>query len=289
MSYKACASLVSIIIPSYNHEKYIEDAINSVFAQSYRNIELIIIDDGSTDNSRNIINKLIVLAGDHDVKFITQDNAGLSSTLNKGVKLSSGEYIGFLASDDVYLSNKIEENIVALKRTDNNVGAVYSDGYLIDSQGNYCNKFSTKHPVPISKNIYKELLVQNWIAALSVLYKKDHFLSVGGFDENFSTEDYDFFIRFSRKYKIFFLNKTLFGYRQHGRNTSSDAATMAQQREKLKKKHYDLMQTDRFASAVKNIDLLDIYKLLSINNCDHLLRRIIRKIQHYFNDSGFKW
>ncbi|MCI5127083.1 MAG: glycosyltransferase [Candidatus Electrothrix sp. AUS3] len=283
MLHKACDPLVSIIIPSYNHEKYIIEAVNSVFAQSYQNIELIIIDDGSNDNSVNIINKLVDLNRNHKIKFIAQDNAGLSKTLNKGVRLSSGEYIGFLASDDVYLPNKIEENIAALKKTGNDVGAVYSDGYIIDSQGNYYSRFSTKYPIPISKNIYKELLVQNWIPALSVLYKKDCFLSVGWFDEDFTTEDYDFFIRFSKKYKILFLNTTLFCYRQHGNNTSSNTEAMARQREKLKKKHHDMMQASNFISAIQQMDIFAVLKLLSINNSDHLLRKITRKTQHYFN------
>ena len=99
--------LVSVIIPAYNAGLYIEETVRSVLAQTHKNLELIIINDGSTDNQDVIINKL--LSEDKRIQYITQKNAGVSAARNHGYKLSKGEYLGFLDADDIWSSGNIEK------------------------------------------------------------------------------------------------------------------------------------------------------------------------------------
>ncbi|ACT12353.1 MULTISPECIES: glycosyltransferase family 2 protein [Pectobacterium] len=99
---------VSVIIPVYNHDKYVEDAIESVFNQSYKNIEVIVLNDGSTDNSHEVI---VELRKKYDFIYINKNNEGLSKTLQEGLKLCTGDFISPLASDDMWLENKIEKQV----------------------------------------------------------------------------------------------------------------------------------------------------------------------------------
>ena len=113
--------LVSVIIPSYNHEQYVTKAIKSVFSQTYKNIELIVIDDGSKDHS---VKKILELKKRYPFKFIARKNKGLASTLNEAIKLAKGVYITFLASDDYYLPQRIEHAADHLNQLPNDVAAV---------------------------------------------------------------------------------------------------------------------------------------------------------------------
>jgi glycosyltransferase involved in cell wall biosynthesis len=137
--------LITIIIPSYNHEKYIAQAIRSVFNQTYSCIELIIIDDGSSDGSSKIIEDEIKFFQSSGRKVLYKKNAnqGLSKTLNEAINLASGEYICFLASDDAYLPDKLKCSFNLLNGTKSVVGAIYTDGYIVNEKGlsnkNYSN------------------------------------------------------------------------------------------------------------------------------------------------------
>ena len=109
---KPVEPLVSVIIPNYNHAQYVGDAIRSVLAQTYRNYEIIVVDDGSTDNSRETVSQF-----DDQVQYIYQKNAGLSAARNTGIKASKGSLIGVLDADDMYEPDYLSTLVSALQET----------------------------------------------------------------------------------------------------------------------------------------------------------------------------
>ncbi|OGL46001.1 MAG: hypothetical protein A2W05_01200 [Candidatus Schekmanbacteria bacterium RBG_16_38_10] len=182
--------LVSIIIPTFNCRKYIRHAIESALAQTYKNIEIIVVDDGSTDNTREEIEDLISEKG---ISYIYQANKGLPGARNTGIKHSSGEYLVFLDSDDVILPEKITTQVSFIKE--------HPDVCLVYSRYQYFKNDNpddvVSHPYALLRgHLYKELIRANFFIVHSVLVKKECVEKVGGFDESFMAfEDWDLWIR----------------------------------------------------------------------------------------------
>ncbi|NOU39392.1 MAG: glycosyltransferase [Ferruginibacter sp.] len=213
------APLVSVIIPCYNHEKYIKIAINSVLNQTYTNIELIVLDDGSTDNSVQIIKNLQVK---NNFFFISQQNIGLSKTLNKAIKeYSNGEFVSILASDDYWKNDKIEKQIKFFLSNKHNhsILACCTKAIYIDDNnviGKTIGKIKNKNAL-----LFDQMLFKNSIIAASVMLKKETFNIVGYFDENLRIEDWDMWLRITNKHSIGFVDEALVYYRKHGNNSTS--------------------------------------------------------------------
>lgn len=238
--------LVSIIIPSYNHEKYVIDSINSVLNQTYQNIELIVIDDGSKDNSVSIIRDLSKKYG---FKFINRENRGLSATLNEGIKISSGKYISILASDDKIIEYKIEKQVQFMEENPDYM-ASYGNRIII------YGKIERKDIVNNAKSgwIFHELLTAKIsIPALTSIINKSVFNYIGYYDENLWIEDWDMWLRIAEKYQIGYLNEYLAYYRKHDTNISFQLLKMYKaQKEILQKwKSYD-----------KYKEVMEIWKLI---------------------------
>lgn len=273
--------LVSIIIPSYNHEKYVEQAIMSIIDQTYRNLELIIIDDGSVDESPYVIKELVnKIDSSKKIIFEIQDNMGLSKTLNKAIRMANGEYIAILASDDMYLPNKIEECVNVLSNAESNVCAVFSNGFIINENGVKMHQFyDNKHKKPWGKNVYKELLLGNWIAALSLLYRKSSLLECGLFDENLEIEDYDMLLRLAKIFELKYISKPLVLYRMHGLNCSNNKEKMNEHLESIYKKHKDLYSYKKYTLALKNKNIIQFLQECNLLNIELTLRAIIRIVR----------
>lgn len=158
--------LVSIITPSYNSSIFIKETINSVLAQSYQNWEMIIVDDVSSDNSIQVIEKFIV--NDNRIKLIQlEKNSGAAVVRNKAIEIAEGKYIAFLDSDDLWLPEKLEKQIEFMEK--NNSALSYSNYNLIDEEGNDLNIIKN----PISKITYKEQLKENQIGCLTAIYDQE--------------------------------------------------------------------------------------------------------------------
>lgn len=160
-------NLVSVIMPAYNSEKSIVDSINSVLSQTYSNLELIIIDDCSTDNTKNIIKNFSEI--DSRIKCLNNSkNKGVSETRNLGIRYSVGNWIAFLDSDDIWHEKKLEQQLkFAIEK---NSGFIFTGSSYIDSMGQ-------KYPgmyIPPKTITYNELLKQNVITCSSVLIKKNY-------------------------------------------------------------------------------------------------------------------
>lgn len=210
--------LVSVIMPSYNHEKYIEEAIRSVWEQTYSNVELIVLDDGSKDSSPKIIKELEKISP-IPMKVVLKENEGLCRTLNKGLELADGLFIGILASDDIYLDNKVIDQIQTFKKLDKSYAVVYSDGYCISESGIQLDRKLTelhinKDEINFTENDFVRIIKNQFIISpQTALFRKEAIIKVGRFDENLSFEDLDLYLKISKIYKFFFLDIDVVLYR----------------------------------------------------------------------------
>jgi glycosyltransferase involved in cell wall biosynthesis len=168
-------SLVSVVMSVFNAEKYLREAIESVLAQTFTNYEFIIINDGSTDSSMDIIGGY----NDARIKIITQENKGLSSALNAGIKIASGKYIARLDADDIALSNRMQIQVNFMEQNPE-VVLSGSNAYVIDSGGEYL--YTSNMPLN-EEQILKCLRNTSPFYHSSVIYRKEVFDKCGGYNE----------------------------------------------------------------------------------------------------------
>jgi len=225
--------LVSIIVPAYNHEKYIAQCLESILKQTYKNIELIIINDGSKDLTVEIIKRYEEECQKRLQRFIfiDKENEGISKTLNRGIQESQGEYICFLASDDMYLENKIEKQVDYMLQNPH-VKVSCTNGYYFSDQQTKKKIIYKKTPKWVlkdEKKLFEHFLTQGTqIIAISCMYGKEIFQDVGLFDENLKFEDWDFHIRTAHNHNFGYLNMPLVNYRMHDTNISKNPYFMYQ-------------------------------------------------------------
>lgn len=202
-------NLVSVIIPTYNRANKIVLAIKSALRQSYSNLEIIIVDDNSADNTESIVTEY---QNNHsNVRYIKNEiNLGASLARNKGISFAKGEFVAFLDSDDEWLDNKIEEQVKMFLAGDANLGVVYTGFEYVRGS----RKFRSQY-IPTHKGwIFPVLLTYNCIGALSnVMVKKKILDEIGGFDAVLpGCEDWDLFIRLSKICQFDFVGKVLMRY-----------------------------------------------------------------------------
>lgn len=216
-------SLVSIILPAYNAEQFLNETINSVINQTYPNWELLIINDGSKDNTESLSKKWVVK--DQRIKYISKTNSGVSDTRNTGIENANGEYLFFLDADDVWLPNNIQEKLNQF--ASNRYAAIYSACELINEQSISLNKFLYG-----SEEIRVEDVLQlkgNYITAPSGLaVKTEVYKLIGGFDIKLSNNaDQDFFLRIlAGGYHIGYVKEPLWKYRMHNSNMSKNISLL---------------------------------------------------------------
>ena len=208
---------VSVIIPTYNRANLIEKAIKSVLKQIYKDFEIIVVDDGSTDNTGEIIRGF----KDKRVRYIKKykENKGSSVARNIGIKVARGKYIAFLDSDDEWLPEKLDKQIKVLQSESPEVGVVYSNLLYIDENGKNMSKF--RNPKK-EGYIYEDLLGNNYVGTDStLLIRKECFNRVGLFDDLLNTQqDWDMWIRIAKYYRFVLIKIPLVKYRLHSNQIS---------------------------------------------------------------------
>jgi len=207
-------NLVSVIIATYNRENFLKETIDSVLAQTYKNFELIIIDDGSTDSTKKIVKSY----NDSRIKYFYQKNSGQNSAKNNGLLAAKGKYITILDSDDVILPKKLELQVNALEK--NHLSAVVYGGIiLIDSNSNEIGKQKLKIH---SGNVLKELLFTNFLYnGSNALFKRECIEKTGLFDESVKRmTDWDLYLRISLYFNFICIQADLLKYRVHNENMS---------------------------------------------------------------------
>lgn len=203
--------LVSVIIPCYNHEKYVEQSILSVLNQTYKDVELIVIDDGSKDSSVEIIKSIQTK---FDFTFISQKNLGVCKTLNKGVLLSKGKYIAIIASDDYWDISKIQKQVEEIEKN--------QDSEFCFTQATEFDGLNKKRIFPKRfkiGNVLKIIFIKDFVPAGSMMFSRKLFNKLLGFNENLKAEDWDFVIRSAANTKFCAVKEPLLYYRSHESNT----------------------------------------------------------------------
>lgn len=215
--------LVSVIISSYNHEKYIEECLLSVINQSYPNIELIVVDDGSNDNTAK---KIEVLQEKYGFSFHAQENQGLAKTLNSCIARANGEFVAPFGSDDVMLPERVATQVEYMQGKPE-VGVCAGNIEQIDSRGNPLPKRNKNRP--FRQLDFDDIFCakKDGAPAPTLLFRKDILLSVGGFDPQIEIEDLPILLKITKAgYFVDVLQETLAKYRVHETNTYKNRRLM---------------------------------------------------------------
>ncbi|WP_041598558.1 glycosyltransferase family 2 protein [Hahella chejuensis] len=226
-------SLVSVVIPSYNHAHYIREAVESVLSQSYTNLELIVIDDGSSDASLDYLRSV----DDPRYTLIEQENAGAHNAINKGLSLAKGDYLAILNSDDIFHRERLSECVERLQQGADLVATWIE---IIDNKSKVLGvKEGWRNMLPwtikkpdarlIGADDFKlNLLFSNFVSTTSnVVFSRKVYEAVGGMRNLRFAHDWDFLLRVALKFRCELLEKPLLKYRIHSTNTiSSNRAWM---------------------------------------------------------------
>lgn len=218
---------VSVIMPAFNASAFIAESIESVMAQTYTRWELLIVDDGSTDRTAEIVKAYTEKCD--KIKYIYQQNGGQGKARNTAIKQASGDLFAFLDSDDVWLPNKLELQIRWMNET--NADLVFTNGYFFNEHGAILpRQFNTTGGVWKADEMLSLLVMRNRIAILTVLVKRENLLAVKGFSERpdvQNAEDYNLWMKLCMVNTVFAgIDQRLVKYRIHSKQVSHDRAKM---------------------------------------------------------------
>ncbi len=224
-SYCECRppeDLVSVIIPTYNRSGFLKQAVESVLNQTYKNLELLIVDDGSPDDTRTIIEQYA--AQDTRVRYLEQKNSGVSVARNRGISDSNGEYLLFLDDDDMLLPHAVQKMHSYIKRQPADLKLVYGDAFLYHQNENR-NVLTDLPSVGDKPGLYYQFLKGNPILSVFVLVEKKAVLEAGMFDPRFICgQDFDLWMKIILSHRIAKLRIPVAFYRVHGAQRVSNIA-----------------------------------------------------------------
>lgn len=221
--------LVSIGVASYNNSKYILETLDSIVNQTYENIEIIINEDCSTDNSLEVIKEWLSYNSDSNVQLIVNEkNKGLCASLNNIIQKSQGKYISIIASDDRYLPNFAKNRVQILNRSALEVGMCYSKTYLINEKSERTGV--EERDRWLNGYIFEDLckLSNSFLKPLTSMVKREVYDKVGLFDETLIYEDLDFFFRLSKVYQVAYIDSVDTEYRIIENSLASKVNTTAE-------------------------------------------------------------
>lgn len=219
-------SLVSIITPVYNGQDFLDRCIKSVLAQTYENWELLLIDDGSSDNSVQIIENYLE---DNRIKLLrNESNSGIPTTRNKGIENSTGEFIALLDQDDEWLPHKLEKQVSRFLEIDDSFGLIYSNVEVRTDQGILSDQKKEIEPEASIQSNLELMLSRNLITSPTAMVKRKALEEVGLFDESirWGGDDYDLWIRIAHKFKFDYIDEVLCIRHEHQQNYSADKKRM---------------------------------------------------------------
>ncbi|PSR53372.1 glycosyl transferase [Adhaeribacter arboris] len=218
--------VVSVICLCYNHEQFLEEALNSVVAQTYPNLEIIIADDASTDKSVSFI--LEYCRRFPQIKFIQiSQNVGNCTAFNRAQAHATGEYLIDFATDDVMLANRVADQVKCFESLGPDYGVIFSDAELMDEDSRPIRNFYRRNAagqvisLVASGDVYAAALERYFICTPTLMFRKVVFDRLQGYDETLAYEDFDFIVRAAREYKFFFQDKILTKRRLHPHSLSS--------------------------------------------------------------------
>ena len=215
---------VSVIVPSYNHERYLTQAIESILRQTFSDFELIVIDDFSEDGSAKIISEY-AKKDDRIRCLFHKSNQGIARTLNEGMPMSRGEYIAYTSSDDIWEKERLEVGVEIMDRSPN-VGLLHSESVVIDGDGRLTGqKFNSIYPSPTGKysgNLFGALLRRNFMCGSSILIRRESIEGLRFNEELKYLNDWLFHLELSERNRFYYVSHPLVRYRVHERGTKFD-------------------------------------------------------------------
>ena len=213
--------LVSVVIPVYNQEAYIEEAVASVLAQTFRDREIIVVNDGSTDATARRLNRF-----SGRIQVLNKANGGTASALNLGISQAKGKYVAWLSADDIFLPNKLQLQVQTMWRNPQ-AGLCYTDWYVIDGSGRLTGQLGS--PTFPSREAAVDALLQGCcINGSTVLMLRTALAQVGPFNEAYrQAHDYDMWLRLARYFEFTHVPLPLIKYRWHGSNLSQQPDALA--------------------------------------------------------------
>ncbi|HST53304.1 MAG TPA: glycosyltransferase [Pyrinomonadaceae bacterium] len=226
-SARTSAARVSVVVPSYNHAPFVEAALRSVFKQTRAPARLLVIDDGSTDGSPQVIERLLSECP-FPCELVARENRGLCATLNEGLSKTQGEYFAYLGSDDLWLPEFLDARVHALDARERAVVA-YGHAYIIDEGGRVVD--CTLDWARYADGDARPMLLEETYAPMSptVLYRRAA-VERYGWNERARLEDYELYLRLSANGEFAFDPRVLSAWRGHGANTSRDFVWMIEAR-----------------------------------------------------------
>lgn len=263
-------ALISVLIPTYNHEMYVRESLQSVVNQTYKNIELILIDDGSKDSTWAKIKEIEPELSERFTRVVLQkseSNCGLCKTMNKLISLAKGEYILSMASDDFLLPETVNKLYTFLSANPDYVFAV-GDNETVNSSSERVGWDASRNNVPLAEakwktfgewlrfsrpdvdflsedfGSYKSLLVGNYIPN-GAMIKKSTIDEIGGYDEDAPLEDWYMNFQLSKKGKFKYFDEVMCAYRWHSANTVKQSEKLGQMTKKTKKYEYSLLKKSK--------------------------------------------
>lgn len=236
---------VTVIIPTYNRAHLVTDAIESVFAQTFKDYEIIIVDDGSTDRTAELIGGKY--AG--RLKLIAQTNQGISSARNRGIQEAKGKYIAFLDSDDKWLPEKLAKQVAYMEANPQlGFSCTKFRAYEINLTKSRAPQTAPNYrygPTGFSNKFADLLISKNFIPTSTVMVRRDCFAAVGIYDESIPCyEDFDLWLRLAKRYPYDLLDELLVEYREHSQNTSKNDSKVHEGLWVLYSKILDLYRDD---------------------------------------------
>lgn len=268
---------ISVVIPCFNGEKFLDEAIASINSQTFAVYEIVIVNDGSTDNSKAIIDAY-VSSNSIPIVALHQQNGGVSAARNTGLAMATGEWIAFLDVDDIWYPNKLEEQARIVREHGETLAMVCSD-YNIDYLAKGATKYSTCQLVqpllgrPLATEEFQKAFIQeNFIGtATAMLFKRELALRIGGFDVCLNhSEDFDFILRFSLFADIYLVANPLAMKRHHGANLTGDLALYYYSHACSLKKNFSLYS--KRSHYFRNNYSIEIIQLMRLSFDDFMTR-----------------
>ncbi len=222
---------ISIVVLSYNQGQFIEETLKSIFNQSYKNYQVIVIDGRSQDKTIKILKKYQKKYPEK-LTWISEKDKGQTEAINKGLKLAKGDILTYLNSDDLYEKNTLAEAVDFFKKNPQ-AKIIYGQGKFINEKGRYLGNYKTQHPD--FNSLFKECV----ISQPTVFFKKEAYKKIGEFDENFNyAMDYDYWIRVAKKYQFYYAEKVIAYTRLHKNSKTSQSEQVFKEILKVLKKNY---------------------------------------------------
>lgn len=233
---------VSFVIPNYNHAAYLGDAIRSALAQTHPDVEIVVVDDGSTDNSREVVQQFGA-----QLRLVCQENAGLSAARNTGIRAATGDYIALLDADDLVEPTYAERLLAALAASPGADGA-YCGFRFVDEHNRNLSRIERRTVAP--DKLYAALLNGNYWVPESLMARRSCYLERGEFDTSLrASEDWDVWLRFARHYTLVGIDDVLIRYRIVSGSMSSNPRRMLDNRLAVLSKHLGGPPADPGTSA----------------------------------------